>query len=237
MLSYHKQVRNQGPCYEFSVWCLMKSKNHKDAKENLVSSTKTITALSKNRLCVLHVFCSEKILTCSVPWAVTDLLYCFFPNRDGLISKEEMMAYFLRAKSQFQCKMGPGFIHNFQEMTYLKPTFCEHCAGFVSMFLVTAHLTRNFVFFNVDGVKLVPCAVTVSSAWPNASLHLEAQSISSCCSCGTQFCFGSSWIQALVRITVTGKESKIMLTKGHRRLYEWPYLVYLKFFNLAWFPM
>uniref|UniRef100_A0A8B9PD88 RAS guanyl releasing protein 3 n=1 Tax=Apteryx owenii TaxID=8824 RepID=A0A8B9PD88_APTOW len=50
---------------------------------------------------------------------------------DGLISKEEMMAYFLRAKSQFQCKMGPGFIHNFQEMTYLKPTFCEHCAGFL----------------------------------------------------------------------------------------------------------
>ncbi|CAB1433610.1 unnamed protein product [Pleuronectes platessa] len=27
--------------------------------------------------------------------------------------------------------MGPGFIHNFQEMTYLKPTFCEHCAGFL----------------------------------------------------------------------------------------------------------
>lgn len=43
------------------------------------------------------------------------------------------MAYFLRAKSQLQCKMGPGFIHNFQEMTYLKPTFCEHCAGFVSI--------------------------------------------------------------------------------------------------------
>nr|XP_021145101.1 ras guanyl-releasing protein 3 isoform X3 [Columba livia] len=52
-------------------------------------------------------------------------------DQDGLISKEEMMAYFLRAKSQFQCKMGPGFIHNFQEMTYLKPTFCEHCAGFL----------------------------------------------------------------------------------------------------------
>ncbi|KAF7254109.1 Ras guanyl-releasing protein 3 [Varanus komodoensis] len=53
------------------------------------------------------------------------------PVRDGLISKGEMMAYFLRAKSQLQCKMGPGFIHNFQEMTYLKPTFCEHCAGFL----------------------------------------------------------------------------------------------------------
>ncbi|XP_068833187.1 ras guanyl-releasing protein 3 [Capricornis sumatraensis] len=52
-------------------------------------------------------------------------------DQDGLISKDEMMAYFLRAKSQLHCKMGPGFIHNFQEMTYLKPTFCEHCAGFL----------------------------------------------------------------------------------------------------------
>lgn len=51
--------------------------------------------------------------------------------RDGLISKDEMIAYFLRANPLLQCKMGPGFIHNFQEMTYLKPTFCEHCAGFV----------------------------------------------------------------------------------------------------------
>ncbi|XP_028629261.1 ras guanyl-releasing protein 3 isoform X2 [Grammomys surdaster] len=51
-------------------------------------------------------------------------------DQDGLISKDEMMAYFLRAKSQLHCKMGPGFIHNFQEMNYLKPTFCEHCAGF-----------------------------------------------------------------------------------------------------------
>lgn len=47
-----------------------------------------------------------------------------------------MMAYFLRAKSQLHCKMGPGFVHNFQEMTYLKPTFCEHCAGFVSLFSI-----------------------------------------------------------------------------------------------------
>ncbi|MEQ2296783.1 hypothetical protein AMECASPLE_028059, partial [Ameca splendens] len=49
---------------------------------------------------------------------------------DGLISKDEMIAYFLRANPLLQCRMGPGFIHNFQEMTYLKPTFCEHCAGF-----------------------------------------------------------------------------------------------------------
>ncbi|EPY75179.1 ras guanyl-releasing protein 3 [Camelus ferus] len=55
-------------------------------------------------------------------------------DQDGLISKDEMMAYFLRAKSQLHCKMGPGFVHNFQEMTYLKPTFCEHCAGFDEVF-------------------------------------------------------------------------------------------------------
>lgn len=110
------------------------NKNHKGSKGKLVSSARTVLAFSKNILCVLHAFCSENILLGSVSLAVTDPLY-FLPNRDGLISKEEMMAYFLRAKSQFQCKMGPGFIHNFQEMTYLKPTFCEHCAGFVSMFL------------------------------------------------------------------------------------------------------
>ncbi|XP_058508420.1 ras guanyl-releasing protein 3 isoform X2 [Solea solea] len=52
-------------------------------------------------------------------------------DQDGLISKDEMMAYFLRANPLLQCEMGPGFIHNFQEMTYLKPTFCEHCAGFL----------------------------------------------------------------------------------------------------------
>ncbi|AWP14469.1 putative ras guanyl-releasing protein 3 [Scophthalmus maximus] len=52
-------------------------------------------------------------------------------DQDGLISKDEMIAYFLRANPLLQCKMGPGFIHSFQEMTYLKPTFCEHCAGFL----------------------------------------------------------------------------------------------------------
>jgi len=66
--------------------------------------------------------CSLSCLSFSIP---------YLPLRDGLISKDEMIAYFLRANPLLQCKMGPGFIHNFQEMTYLKPTFCEHCAGFV----------------------------------------------------------------------------------------------------------
>uniref|UniRef100_A0A3B3DUG8 RAS guanyl releasing protein 3 (calcium and DAG-regulated) n=1 Tax=Oryzias melastigma TaxID=30732 RepID=A0A3B3DUG8_ORYME len=57
--------------------------------------------------------------------------FCVLDKDDGLISKDEMMAYFLRANPLLQSKMGPGFIHNFQEMTYLKPTFCDHCAGFL----------------------------------------------------------------------------------------------------------
>lgn len=52
-------------------------------------------------------------------------------DQDGLISKEEMVAYFLRANPLLQKKMGPGFLHNFTEVTYLRPTFCEHCAGFL----------------------------------------------------------------------------------------------------------
>lgn len=68
--------------------------------------------------------------------------------RDGLISKDEMIAYFLRANPLLQSKMGPGFIHSFQEMTYLKPTFCEHCAGFVCISIVlTVHA---FVFLEVS---------------------------------------------------------------------------------------
>lgn len=78
----------------------------------------------------------DKWLKCGNHFAICNSkIPLFFDSlhRDGLISKDEMMAYFLRAKSQLHCKMGPGFVHNFQEMTYLKPTFCEHCAGFVSL--------------------------------------------------------------------------------------------------------
>uniref|UniRef100_A0AAQ4QLD5 RAS guanyl releasing protein 2 n=1 Tax=Gasterosteus aculeatus aculeatus TaxID=481459 RepID=A0AAQ4QLD5_GASAC len=51
-------------------------------------------------------------------------------NQDGKISREEMIDYFMKASSLLNCKM--GFIHTFTEATYVKPTFCEHCAGFVS---------------------------------------------------------------------------------------------------------
>ncbi|XP_039677482.1 RAS guanyl-releasing protein 2-like isoform X4 [Perca fluviatilis] len=52
-------------------------------------------------------------------------------NQDGKISREEMVDYFMKASSLLNCKM--GFIHTFTESTYVKPTFCEHCAGFVSI--------------------------------------------------------------------------------------------------------
>uniref|UniRef100_A0A3Q3WUF3 Uncharacterized protein n=1 Tax=Mola mola TaxID=94237 RepID=A0A3Q3WUF3_MOLML len=50
-------------------------------------------------------------------------------NQDGKISREEMTEYFMKASSLLNCKM--GFIHTFTETTYVKPTFCEHCAGFI----------------------------------------------------------------------------------------------------------
>lgn len=54
-----------------------------------------------------------------------------FAGREGLISRDEITAYFMRASSIYS-KLGLGFPHNFQETTYLKPTFCDNCAGFVS---------------------------------------------------------------------------------------------------------
>ncbi|RXN23785.1 RAS guanyl-releasing 2-like protein [Labeo rohita] len=50
-------------------------------------------------------------------------------NQDGKISRDEMIDYFMKASSLLNCKM--GFIHTFIETTYVKPTFCEHCAGFI----------------------------------------------------------------------------------------------------------
>lgn len=51
--------------------------------------------------------------------------------RDGLVNREEITAYFMRA-SVICSKLGLGFVHNFQETTYMKPTFCDNCSGFVS---------------------------------------------------------------------------------------------------------
>ncbi|XP_018409707.1 PREDICTED: RAS guanyl-releasing protein 1 [Nanorana parkeri] len=67
----------------------------------------------------------EKIAT-SFPFS-----FCVMDkDRDGQISRQEITAYFMRASS-ICSKLGLGFLHNFQETTYLRPTFCDNCAGFL----------------------------------------------------------------------------------------------------------
>ncbi|XP_072313608.1 RAS guanyl-releasing protein 1-like isoform X1 [Eucyclogobius newberryi] len=51
-------------------------------------------------------------------------------EKEGMVSREEITAYFLRA-SVICSKLGLGFVHNFQETTYMKPTFCDNCSGFL----------------------------------------------------------------------------------------------------------
>ncbi|XP_039641882.1 RAS guanyl-releasing protein 1-like [Perca fluviatilis] len=51
-------------------------------------------------------------------------------EKEGHISREEITAYFMRA-SVICSKLGLGFVHNFQETTYMKPTFCDNCSGFL----------------------------------------------------------------------------------------------------------
>uniref|UniRef100_A0A8C9XRX3 RAS guanyl releasing protein 3 (calcium and DAG-regulated) n=1 Tax=Sander lucioperca TaxID=283035 RepID=A0A8C9XRX3_SANLU len=114
-------------------------------------------------------------------------------DQDGLISKDEMMAYFLRANPLLKCKMGPGFIHSFQEMTYLKPTFCEHCAGFVYcgvnchkqcrelLVLACRKLIRSSSLSNEDEVFAFPVVTSAGPALDSQSITLmtgSAQRIS-----------------------------------------------------------
>ncbi|XP_061751073.1 RAS guanyl-releasing protein 1-like isoform X1 [Nerophis ophidion] len=51
-------------------------------------------------------------------------------DKKGLVSRDEITAYFMRA-SVICSKLGLGFVHNFQETTYMKPTFCDNCSGFL----------------------------------------------------------------------------------------------------------
>ncbi|KAM9708720.1 RAS guanyl-releasing protein 1-like [Menidia menidia] len=51
-------------------------------------------------------------------------------KKEGLVSRDEITAYFMRA-SVICSKLGLGFVHNFQEYTYMKPTFCDNCSGFL----------------------------------------------------------------------------------------------------------
>uniref|UniRef100_A0A8C3FNJ9 RAS guanyl releasing protein 4 n=1 Tax=Chrysemys picta bellii TaxID=8478 RepID=A0A8C3FNJ9_CHRPI len=50
---------------------------------------------------------------------------------EGPYSRQEITDYFMRACAVFS-KLGLGFLHDFQEATFKKPTFCHSCNGFVS---------------------------------------------------------------------------------------------------------
>ncbi|XP_051934864.1 RAS guanyl-releasing protein 4 isoform X1 [Hippocampus zosterae] len=53
-------------------------------------------------------------------------------DRQGQISREEMTSYFMRGMSVC-AKLGYNFndAHNFHEITYKRPTFCDTCGGFL----------------------------------------------------------------------------------------------------------
>ncbi|XP_069042550.1 RAS guanyl-releasing protein 4 isoform X2 [Lepisosteus oculatus] len=51
-------------------------------------------------------------------------------DRQGEISREEITSYFMRGMSVC-AKLGFNILHNFQETTYKRPTFCDACGGFL----------------------------------------------------------------------------------------------------------
>ncbi|XP_029923040.1 RAS guanyl-releasing protein 4 isoform X1 [Myripristis murdjan] len=53
-------------------------------------------------------------------------------DRQGQISREEITSYFMRGMSVC-AKLGYNFndVHNFHEITYKRPTFCDTCGGFL----------------------------------------------------------------------------------------------------------
>ncbi|XP_075774077.1 LOW QUALITY PROTEIN: RAS guanyl-releasing protein 4 [Pelodiscus sinensis] len=67
----------------------------------------------------------EKIMA-SFPFS----FYGLGKDREGPYSREEITGYFMRACAVF-AKLGLGFLHDFHEATFKKPTFCHSCNGFL----------------------------------------------------------------------------------------------------------
>ncbi|XP_067317066.1 RAS guanyl-releasing protein 4 [Anolis sagrei] len=51
-------------------------------------------------------------------------------DREGAWSREELAEYFMRACA-IVSKLGLGYLHDFHEATFKKPTFCDSCNGFL----------------------------------------------------------------------------------------------------------
>ncbi|KAH0631538.1 hypothetical protein JD844_005905 [Phrynosoma platyrhinos] len=52
-------------------------------------------------------------------------------DREGPWSREELTEYFMQACA-IVSKLGLGYLHDFHEATFKKPTFCDSCNGFVN---------------------------------------------------------------------------------------------------------
>lgn len=70
-------------------------------------------------------------------------------------------------------KLGLGFVHNFQETTYMKPTFCDNCSGFVSKLYKTEQLVFNSM------TKLGDFLCFVASINKFSFLHIFSYGVSS----------------------------------------------------------
>ncbi|XP_026544239.1 RAS guanyl-releasing protein 4 [Notechis scutatus] len=51
-------------------------------------------------------------------------------EREGTCNRDDLSEYFMRACAIFS-KLGLMVLHDFQEVTFKKPTFCDHCGGFL----------------------------------------------------------------------------------------------------------
>ncbi|XP_053253743.1 RAS guanyl-releasing protein 4 [Podarcis raffonei] len=67
-----------------------------------------------------------EIISTSFPFS----FYGLEREREGAWSREELSEYLMRACAIFS-KLGLGFLHNFQEATFKKPSFCDSCNGFL----------------------------------------------------------------------------------------------------------
>ena len=81
----------------------------------------------------------------------SDHVFAFAICSDGVISREEMRNYFIKANCQ---ELTKGFSHNFQETTYFTPTFCDHCGGMVRNYFACSLI---ILFYFILACLNFPC--------------------------------------------------------------------------------
>ncbi|PFX18118.1 Ras guanyl-releasing protein 3 [Stylophora pistillata] len=95
-------------------------------------------------------------------------------NSDGVISRDEMKNYFMKANCH---ELSKGFSHNFQETTYFTPTFCDHCAG-----MLWGVIKQGYRCKGIDGKSLQKPEPLRITKWKNKmklQKHLSEDSLKS----------------------------------------------------------